>query len=114
MYNSIQHFNEFGIKKIEKAIDIFIAEKKDIADLVIDLQEKLFELGRDIVAEVLEDMDEYIFNSEGRKREYESVRKDHASLLTSFGMIEYNRRYYKSKSTRTWWMNMWASSHTTD
>ncbi len=24
MYNSIQHFNEFGAKKIEKAIETFI------------------------------------------------------------------------------------------
>jgi predicted site-specific integrase-resolvase len=55
--------------------------------------------GYNIVAEVLEDMDEYIFNSEDRKKEYESVKKDHASLLTSFGMVEYNRRYYKSKES---------------
>jgi len=97
MYNSIQHFNEFGVRKIEKAIETFITEKKDLVDLVLGLQESLFELGRSIVAEVLEDMDEYIFNSRERKRKYESVRKDQSSLLTSFGMIAYSRRYYKSK-----------------
>lgn len=97
MYNSIQHFNEFGTRKIEKVIETFISEKKDLADLVIGLQESLFELGRSIVAEVLEDMDEYIFTSRERKKKYESVRKDQASLLTSFGMIEYSHRYYKSR-----------------
>ena len=45
MYNSIQHFNEFGLKKIEKVIETFVTEKKDLADLVLDLQETLFELG---------------------------------------------------------------------
>ncbi len=35
MYTSLQHFNEFGVKKIEKEIKNFIEEKKDIADLVI-------------------------------------------------------------------------------
>lgn len=99
MYNSIQHFNEFGSKKIEKTIETFLAEKKDIADLVLGLQESLFELGRSIVAEVLEDMDEYIFKSGERKKKYESVRKDQASLLTSFGMISYSRRYYKAKES---------------
>jgi len=97
MYNSIQHFNEFGLRKIEKVIETFVAEKKDLADLVLGLQENLFDLGRNILSEVLEDMDEYIFNSGERKKKYESVRKEQASLLTSFGMIVYNRRYYKSK-----------------
>lgn len=97
MYNSIQHFNEIGAKKIEKAIETFICEKKDVADLVLGLQESLFELGRNIVAEVLEDIDACIFNSGERKKKYESVRKDKNSLLTSFGMISYSRRYYKAK-----------------
>lgn len=34
MNNSIQHFNEFGSKKIEKAIERIISEKKDLADEV--------------------------------------------------------------------------------
>ena len=54
MYNSIQHFNEFGLKKVEKVIETFMTEKKDLADLIFGLQESLFELGRNIVAEVLE------------------------------------------------------------
>ena len=36
MYNSIQHFNEFGAKRIEKKIKNFIEEGKDLADLVND------------------------------------------------------------------------------
>lgn len=87
MYNSIQHFNEFGFRKIEKTIETFIAEKKDLADLVHGLQESLFELGRNIVTEVLEDMDEYIRKSGDRKKKYEVVRRDQSSLLTSFGAI---------------------------
>ena len=33
MYNSLQHFNEFGTRKIEETIKNFINEKKDLADL---------------------------------------------------------------------------------
>ncbi|WP_373898709.1 hypothetical protein ACER0A_005475 [Haloimpatiens sp. FM7315] len=68
MYNSIQHFNEFGVKEIEKEIKSFICERKDIADLVIDLKENLFELGRNILVEILEDMDNYLRSSGIRKQ----------------------------------------------
>lgn len=98
MYNSIQHFNEFGLRKIEKVIETFVTEKKDLADLVLDLQETLFELGRNIVAEVLEDMDDYIRNSADRKKRYEIVRKDPSTLLTSFGLVAYSRTYFKPKA----------------
>lgn len=98
MYNnSIQHFNEYGVPKIEKEIKNFIKEGKDIADLVLDLRENLFELGRDILAEVLENMDEYLRNSEVRKRKWEIVRRDKASILTSFGPVRYKRTYFKPK-----------------
>lgn len=67
MYNSIQYFNEYIVPKIEKERN-FIKEGKDIADLVIDLQKNLLEFGIDILSEVLEDMDEYLPNSEIRRR----------------------------------------------
>ncbi len=97
MYNSLQHFNEFGTKKIEKVIKSFINEKKDLADLVFGLQETLFELGRNIVKEVLEDMDDYLRNSAIRLEDWEVVRKDETGLLTSFGNIKYSRTYFKPK-----------------
>ena len=97
MYNSIQHFNKYSVRKIEKVIETFVAEKKDLADLVLGLQESLFELGRNIVAEVLEDMDEHIRNSAERKKRFEIVRKDPSTLLTSFGSVTYNRTYFKPK-----------------
>jgi hypothetical protein len=97
MYNSIQHFNEFGSRKIEETIKKFVEEKKDVADLVLGLRESLFELGRNIVSEVLEDMDEHIRNSPERKKRYEIVRKDPSTLLTSFGLVKYNRTYFKPK-----------------
>lgn len=97
MYNSIQHFGEFGVKKIEAKIKNFVNEGKDLADLVFGLQEDLFEFGRNILQEVIEDMDEHLRNSVLRKKQWEIVRKDPASLLTSFGTIRYSRTYFKPK-----------------
>jgi hypothetical protein len=98
MYNSIQHFNEFGVKKIEERIKKFISEGQDLADLVLGLGEDVFELIRNIIVEVLEDMDEYLRNSAFRKKKWEIVRRDEASLLTSYGTIKYRKTYFKPKS----------------
>ncbi|HHW21824.1 MAG TPA: ISLre2 family transposase [Clostridiaceae bacterium] len=97
MYNSIQHFIEFGVEKIEKKIKQFIEKPSDLADLVLGLHEELLELGRDIVTEVLEDMDDYLRKSASRKQNWEIVRKDRTGLLTSFGAINYERTYFKPK-----------------
>lgn len=97
MYNSIQHFGEFGVRKIEAKIKNFVNEGKDLADLVFGLQEDLFEFGRNILQEVIEDMDEHLRTSGVRKKQWEIVRKDPASLLTSFGTIRYSRTYFKPK-----------------
>lgn len=101
MYNSIQHFGEFGVKKIEVKIKKFINEGKDLADLVIGLQEDLFEFGRNMLQEVLEDMDNHLRTSGVRKKEWQIVRKDPTSLLTSFGTIRYSRTYFKPKKGGT-------------
>lgn len=98
MYNSIQHFNELGVKKIEEKIKSFISEGKDIADLILGVNQDLMQLGRDIITEVLEDMDEFLRQDGVRKKDWEIVRKDRSALLTTFGEIRYNRTYFKPKS----------------
>ena len=64
------------------------------------LQEDLFELGRNIITEVLEDMDDYLRRSGVRKNKWEIVRKDKTRILTSFGNVEYARTYFKPKKSR--------------
>jgi hypothetical protein len=97
MYNSILHFNDLGVKKIEERIKKFISEGKDIADLILGVNQDLMELGRDIVTEVLEDMDEFLRQDGVRKKDWEIVRKDETGLLTTFGQIRYKRTYFKPK-----------------
>ena len=68
MYNSILHFNDLGVKKIEERIKKFISEGKDVADLILGVNQDLMQLGRDIVTEVLEDMDEFLRQDGVRKK----------------------------------------------
>jgi hypothetical protein len=98
MYNSIQYFLEFGIKKIENNIKDFMGSSKDFGEFVLKLEDNLHELGRNIVTEVLEDLDKIVKADEERKNEWSVVKKDEiGSVTTIFGKSEYKRTYYKSK-----------------
>lgn len=88
---------ELNSIKIEEKVKDFIINRKDFADLVFGLQEDIFELGRNILQEVLEDIDENFRTSGVRKKEWEIVRKDTASILSSFGTLKYNKTYFKPK-----------------
>lgn len=99
MYNSIQHFLDFGIENIKDTVKEFIGKGDDVANLVLGLQKDIFELGRNIVSEVLEEMDEHLRKSGIRKQQWEIIRKDTVGILTSFGMTNYSRTYFLSKKT---------------
>jgi len=99
MYNSIQHFLDFGIENIRETVKNFLEQGDDVANLVLGLQKDIFELGRNIVSEVLEGMDEHLRESGLRKQQWEIIRRDPSSLLTSFGTADYSRTYYLSKET---------------
>ena len=97
MYNSIQQFLDFGIANIRETVKSFIEQGDDVANLVLGLQKDIFELGRNIVAEVLDGMDEHLRKSGCRKQQWEIIRKDNANVLTSFGRVDYSRTYFLSK-----------------
>ena len=99
MYNSIQQFLDFGIANIRETVKSFIEQGDDVANLVLGLQKDIFELGRNIVAEVLDGMDEHLRKSGCRKQQWEIIRKDNANVLTSFGRVDYSRTYFLSKKT---------------
>ena len=91
MYNSIQHFLEYGIKNL-------ITNGEGFGEFALNLEEVLHELGRTICKEVLEDIDKDIKADKDRKRDWEVKRKDETGTITTiFGKVEYNRTYYKSK-----------------
>ena len=64
------------------------------------LQEELNGLGCEILKLVLEELDREIKADKTRKKEWEVERKEAAKgYLTPFGMISYNRTYYRHKES---------------
>lgn len=65
-----------------------------------DLREVFDEAGRKTLVGILENIDTILFESNQRKREYETKDLRKRTLLTEYGNIEYVRRYYRNKKTK--------------
>ncbi len=99
MINSIQHFEEVGIKNLEDIQNKFLADPTAIAEFVLSIQGEVLNLGQNIFKETLEAMDDLIRNSPKRRLSWEIVRKDRRSLINSLGAIEYKRTLFRNKKT---------------
>lgn len=97
MYNTIQHFEEIGIKKIEEIIEKFIKDPTDMASFVTGIREEVVSLGLSVIQETLEDMDNEIRSSNKRKEKWSIVRKDEKQLKTSLGDITFKKTLFKNK-----------------
>ena len=48
---------------------------------------------------VIEELDEQIFKSPERNRDWKSVHKEDEKNINPFGIVRYQRRYYRHKQT---------------
>ena len=100
MFKSIQHFEGSGIKKIEKIIESFIKDPKDMASFVYGIRDEVIALGLDLIKETLEDCDQMLRGSEKRRQSWEVVRTDEKKLTTSLGTICFEKTLFRNKQTR--------------
>lgn len=100
MFKSIQHFEGSGIKKIEKIIECFIKDPKDMASFVYGIRDEVIALGLDLIKETLEDCDQMLRGSEKRRQSWEVVRTDEKKLTTSLGTICFEKTLFRNKQTR--------------
>lgn len=99
MYNSIQHFIEKGTKDLEKILINYSNDITKIAELVYGVTDGVVNLGRSIIAEEFELYDEHLRKSENRKKNWQIVRRDETTLLTSLGSVTYHKTLFKNKQT---------------
>ncbi len=101
MYNSILHFAENETKVMEKVMNNFISdESKNLGELVMDLEKSAHKLIRDMIQEMLEDMNEIYRKSQERKKAYYVEKKEEKNtILTSCGEVSYTRTYFRERET---------------
>lgn len=97
MNKSIQHFEEIGISKLEKVVENFLKNPKDMAGFVNGIQNGVIELGLDIIRETLEDCDQMLRDSGKRKSGWVISRQDKKQLITSLGEICFQKTLFKNK-----------------
>ena len=82
---------EEGLKKVFNGGDVSVltAAIKEFTDI---LGKKLFE-------EIIEEIDEMIFEDKKRQKDFEPIRIQKRKIITPNGKTEFERRYYKNKET---------------
>jgi hypothetical protein len=103
---SVLH-GQFGIKKgkifknIEEIIKNFMGDgTKNLGELVMELDKPIHELQRNIIEEVIEELDAAFRNDKIRKKNYYVVKKEEPNrVLTTCGEIYYKRTYFQNRNT---------------
>lgn len=60
MIKSIEHFEEFGIKNLEKVVEGFMKDPKDMTSFVYGIRDVVIHLGLEIIKETLEDCNQML------------------------------------------------------
>lgn len=103
MNTIIQCFLEKVISLEEKSLEE-LNNISFLSDFTDKLNANLMQLGKNIIKEYVEKLEEMIYNSDERKRKYISYQKDSLAnqrkLITIFGEISFSRRYYQEKCNK--------------
>ncbi len=97
MIKSIQQFQTEGVKKLEKVFVDYSGDMTRFAEMVYGVRDGVLELARDMIVEELESYDEWLRKSERRKEQWQIVRRDKSTLLTSIGSITYHKTLFRDK-----------------
>lgn len=100
MCNSIQHFIDVDIVKINKIIEEIFNGEKDASDLSLCILESIMNLGANLQAEIYEEMDEAIRESVVRKKYWNiEHRNQKKTIVDVMGEVEFNRTGYCVKGS---------------
>lgn len=94
MYSIIQKIYEKNNKILKEGLKKVLSGE-DISSLTGSIKEFTDILGKELLSEIVTQIDKIIFEDKKRKHEYESIRFSEKSLVTKNGKTEFERRYYK-------------------
>lgn len=102
MNKSILHFNEIGIKKIEKGLKNFMEHPNELDSFADSVLSVLLSFGLDILKESIEEADRIIRESPERKRKWNINRREKTQLLCRLGNLVYERTLFQNKKDGTY------------
>ena len=101
MINSIQQFLEYGIPNLQKATQDYSKNPADFAGFVYKVRDETLKLALDFISETLNTCNQIIKDNPKRLEEWEIVRTDEKTLITSIGSVRFQKTLFRNKSTRT-------------
>ena len=99
MINSIQHFQEQGVKNLTEIFSHYTDDLTKFAEMVYGVTKEVTKLGLSLIEEELESYDELLRNRQDLRKGWYIERRDETKLLTSLGEICYSRTYFHNKET---------------
>lgn len=99
MFNSIQHFQQEGTKRLLKIFENYGKDFSKLAEMVYGVTEEVTNLGCSMIAEEWESYDELLRKRKDLRRGWHIVRKDETMITTSLGDVTYSRTLFKNKKT---------------
>lgn len=102
MMNRIHYFQTKMVKNLEKIFLEYSSDMTKIAEMVSGVTDCMMELGVSMIAEELENYDEYLRQNKQCRPLWHIVRRNRASLLTSLGTVTYHKTLFRNKETRAY------------
>ena len=99
MYNSIQHFVEYGIPQLEENQKIFMMNPSLLGECVERVKKIMQELGCQILSEMVEECNTMLEDSVKRKIHWQIKDRSKKQLLTSLGTISFPHTRFEHKTT---------------
>lgn len=99
MINSIQHFQQEEIKKLEKIFEDYSHDLSKMAEMIYKVTEEVTKFGCSMIAEEWESYDEILCRTKELRKGWYVVRKDETTLTTSLGDVTYNRTLFRNTKT---------------
>lgn len=99
MINSIQQFQENGVKNLTEIFSHYTDDLTKFAEMVQGVAREVTRLGLSIIEEELESYDKFLRKRQDLRKGWHIERCDKTKLLTSLGEIHYHKTYFRHKET---------------
>ena len=99
MNNSIQQFQEKGVKNLAEVFSRYTDDLTKFAEMVSGVTKEVTKLGLSMIEEELESYDQLLRERKDLRKGWYIERLDKTKLLTSLGEISYHKTYFHNKET---------------